>query len=185
MRSFAVRKKRALDKAFKAAEKEFRQLSPDQLAELAESPQADKRLLALVLMRKQIASGGDPREYFDLARRLVSDPDNNCRWQSLIVIAELIESEPDLAWDIVSKFGDSYDDDMRMAMAKILLEHLLDRDFDRYFSKTKEEIQNKRYRFIDTLESCSFGGREGTNYKKAHNFLKNAKRGLSESQWNG
>ena len=180
-----MKKKRALNKAWEAAEKEFRRLSPDQLAELAESPETDKRLLALVLMRKQIASGDDPREYFRVARRLVSDPDNNCRWQSLIVIAELIESEPGSVWDVVSQFGDSDDDDMRMAIAKILLEHLLDRDFDRYFAKVKEEIQNQRYRFIDTLENCSFDEMRGANYKKAQNFLKNAKRGLSRTQWSG
>lgn len=178
-----MRKKRALDKAWKAAEEEFRRFSEDQLAELAESSETDKRLLALALMRKQIASGDDPREYFPVARRLIADPDNNCRWQSLIVIAELIESEPDLVWDVVSQFGDFDDDDMRAAIATILLEHLLDRDFERYFAKVKEEIRNQRYRFIDTLDSCSFGEMKGA--KKMQNFLNKAKRGLSKSQWSG
>ena len=179
-----MRKNRALNRAWEAAKKEFRRFSLDQLAELAKSSEADQRLLVLALIRKQIASGDNPREYFTVARKLVSDPDNNCRWQSLIVIAELIESDPDSVWDIVNECGDSDDDDMRMAIAKILLEHLLDRDFERYFVKVQEEIQNRRYRFIDTLESCSFDGRKGANYRKAQNLLKNAKRGLSNSQWN-
>jgi len=166
-----VRKNRALNRAWEAAKKEFRRFSLDQLAELAKSSEADQRLLVLALIRKQIASGDNP-------------PDNNCRWQSLIVIAELIESDPDSVWDIVNECGDSDDDDMRMAIAKILLEHLLDRDFERYFVKVQEEIQNRRYRFIDTLENCSFDGRKGANYRKAQNLLKNAKRGLSNSQWN-
>ncbi len=180
-----MKKKKALKRAWEVAENEYRHLSLDQLTALAESPEGNKRLLALVLMRKQIASGDDPRECFALARRLVRDPDNNCRWQSLLVVQELIECERDLVWDVVSEFGDSEDDDMRGAIAAVLLEHLLDYDFERYFPKVQHEIRNKRHRFIDTLESCSFDGMGGPNYKKAQKYLRNAKRGLNRSQSGG
>lgn len=180
-----MKKKKALKRAWEAAQSEYRHLSVDQLAEMAESPEVGKRLLALALMNKQILEGGDPGQYFDIARRLVKDPDNNCRWQSLFVIADLIESEPDLVWDVICEFGDSDDDDMRTATATVLLEHLLDYDFERYFPKVQHQIRNKRYRFIDTLGSCSFDGMGGPNYKKAQRYLRNAKRGLSRIQWGG
>jgi len=180
-----MKKKTALDKAREAAQKEFRHLSVDQLGELAKFPDADKRLLALALMKKQIRLGDNPIYYFRLGRKLVSDSDNNCRWQSLIVIADLIEAKPDLVWEVVSEFGDSDDDDMRMAIATILLEHLLDHDFGRYFPKVQEEIRNKRYRFIDTLGNCAFDGMDGPNHKKAQSYLRNAKRGLNRNQWGG
>ena len=134
-------------------------------------------------MLKQIKEGDSPDDYFDLAQRIISVPDNNCRWQSLIVVSELIETQPDLVWKIVSQYGDSKDDDMRTAVAVILLEDLLDYDFEQYFPKVKKEIQRGRHRFIDTLSMCAFDNMSGLNYKKAQSFLKNAKRGLSEDEW--
>jgi len=185
IRGLAMKRKNALDKAWEAAEREFRHVSVDEMVELAKSSEAEKRLLALALMKKQIMLGGDPRDYFELARKLVKDNDNNCRWQSLFVIADLIEFESELVWEVICEFGDSPDDDMRSAIACVCLEHLLDYDFDRYFPKVKAEIRKKRYRFINTLEICSFDGMDGANYKKAQNYVRNAKRGLSETQWGG
>ncbi len=134
-------------------------------------------------MLKQIKEGDSPDDYFDLAQRIISDTDNNCRWVSLHVVSELIETQPDLVWKIVSQYGDSKDDDMRTAIAVILLEHLLDYDFDKYFPKVKKEIQRGRLRFIDTLSLCAFDNISGLNYKKAQSFLKNATRGLSKDKY--
>ncbi|MHC4862440.1 MAG: hypothetical protein ACYTEX_00035 [Planctomycetota bacterium] len=133
-------------------------------------------------MEKQIAEGDLPEAYFELARTVVGDPDNNCRWQSLNVIFEYIETQPELVWEVVSEHGDSKDSDMRTAIACVLLEHLLDYDFDTYFPKVRNEILQGRYRFIDTLQGCWFD-RMGLKYKKVQSFVKNAKRGLKREQW--
>jgi hypothetical protein len=90
-----------------------------------------------------------------------------------------------LVWEVISKFGDSDDEDMRMAIACVLLEHLLDYDFETYFAKVCELIHRGRYRFIDTLESCGFVKISEVQRKKVQSFLIKAKRGLSESQWGG
>jgi len=177
------KRKRVLDRFREAVKQEHKHFSIDELAEMIESNEANARLFALLLMRKQIEEGDLPDDYFKLARKAVKDTDNNCRWQSLIVVSESIETRPDLVWEVISEFGDSVDSDMRVAIAVVLLEHLLDYDFNKYFSRVRKEILQERYRFIDTLSMCSFDSRSGLNYKKAQSFLRNAKRGLSKDEW--
>lgn len=77
---------------------------------------------------------------------------------------------------------DSTDKDMRMAIATILLEHLFEYDFEHYFEKVREQIQNGRLRFIDTLEMCAFFDQDD-NERKVKSFLRNAKRGVDEGEW--
>ncbi|MCK4293905.1 MAG: hypothetical protein KAY65_11960 [Planctomycetes bacterium] len=175
--------KSPLNKASDRAERQRRCFSTDELSTLAASKESGDRLFALALMRKQIKQGDDPSDYFDLARSLVGDADNNCRWQALVLISELIDSTPENVWDVVAEHGDSQDADMRTAIACVLLEHLLDFDFETYFAKVRDEIHKGRYRLIDTLETCSFDRGDGLNYRKARSFVKNAKRGLSPSQY--
>jgi hypothetical protein len=176
-------KSKVMEKTCQKAAREFKHFSLKDLRELIRSPRPDNRLFSLLLMRKQIEEGINPLSYYSLAKSLVSDSDNNCRWQSLIVISEIIETQPKLVWGIVSKFGDSNEEDMRMAIACALLEHLIDYDFNTYFTKVRELIRKGRYKFIDTLESCSFFSISEVHRKKVQSFLTKAKRGLSKSQW--
>ena len=100
-------RKRALDRVWKVTKRQYKHFSRDELAVMIDSSVANTRLFALLLMLKQIKEGDLPEDYFDLAQRLISDPDNNCRWQSLFVVSELIETKPDLVWKIISEYGDS------------------------------------------------------------------------------
>lgn len=176
-------KKDRLHKTRIKAENEYKFYSVSELSEKITSQEANERLFALMIMQKQIKQGDSPKNYFELAKKLICDPDNNCRWQSLIVISELINSHPDLVWKIILKYGDSKDTDMRTAVSTLLLEHLLDFDFDKYFPKIRREILNGRQRFIDTLEGCWFDNGSGTHYKKVQSFVKKAKRGLNKEQF--
>lgn len=176
-------KKKILNKTRQKTAREFKHFSLRDLQKLVRSPRPDNRLFAILLMRKQIEEGIDPLSYYSLVKSLVPDSDNNCRWQSLIVISELIRTRPELVWEIVSKFGDSNDEDMRMAIACVLLEHLIDHDFDIYFTKVRELIRRGRYRFIDTLEFCSFVEISEVQRKSIKSFLIKSKRGLSKTQW--
>ncbi|MBN2137652.1 MAG: hypothetical protein JW720_07590 [Sedimentisphaerales bacterium] len=177
--------KNALKRASDRAEKQRKRFSADELAALAASKESGDRLFALALMRKQIKLGDNPSDYFDLAKSLVGDSDNNCRWQALIVISESVESAPQNVWNVVAEHGDSQNADMRTAIACVLLEHLLDFDFEVYFAKVRDEIHKGRHKFIDTLETCSFDRKAQLNYRKVQSFVKNAKRGLSSSQYTG
>lgn len=76
-------------------------------------------------MQWQIAVRGLRRTYFDLARSLIDDCHNTCRWQAMIVIGEYIETDPARVWPIVEHYGQSDDEDMRAAVATVLLEHAL------------------------------------------------------------
>ena len=112
---------------------------------------------------------------------MLRDSDGNCRWQAAIVIGESIEADPDAVWRIVLEHGDSQDQDMRSAMACVLLEHLLARDFERYFSLLRDEVAKGRRRFLDTLGICFFFGEDAANHKKrVGEYIRNATGGLPD-----
>jgi hypothetical protein len=107
---------------------------------------------------------------------MVSDPENNCRWQAAIVVGTNIESAPDEMWKVVRECGDSEDEDMRSAMATVLLEHLFELDFDRYFALVRGEVSSGRLRLLDTLDMCAFFDDE-VGKRKVDNYIRNARRG--------
>ena len=96
------------------------------------------------------------------------------------MIGESIHVDPEAVWDVVREFGDDPDNDMRMAVATCLLEHLLEHDFETYFPKVREEILNGRSRMIDTLSSSWVGEADSPNRRKVQAFVRNARRGRSE-----
>ena len=55
------------------------------------------------------------------------------RWQVIIRVAEFIDSDPEAVWAFAAKWGQSEDDDLRMAISKCVLEHLLEYHFDLFF----------------------------------------------------
>jgi hypothetical protein len=141
------------------------------------SPMAAERLRSLRLMRDQIAKGGPAADFLELARPLIEDSDNDVRWQAIIVIGESISSSPEKVWEIVLKYGVSPDDDMRDAVASVLLEHLLDRDFEGYFARLEERIRSKTDLLADTLGRCWFFGPNADNRQaRVKQLLERARR---------
>jgi hypothetical protein len=128
------------------------------LAEMAASSRVAERLRSLRIMREQIAAGTRPEDFLGLARSLIGDSDNDCRWQALIVVGEYIRSDPEAVWAVICEYGASDDDDMRDGVATVLLEHLLEYHFDAYFPRLKERIEAGSHLLADTLSSCwAFG----------------------------
>lgn len=112
-------------------------------------------------MREAIAGGQDPAAFLDLARKLIGDDDNDCRWQAAIVVSESIESNPEGVWEAICEFADSQDEDMRDAIATVLLEHLLEHHFERFFDRVKGKVEAGSPMFADTLRRCwAFGEAE-------------------------
>ena len=109
--------------------------------------------MSLLLMRKQIREKGLRTAYFDLARKMVEDTTNNCRWQALIVIGEFIETDPEAVWPVVCRYGVSEDDDMRAGVATVLLEHLLEHHQDSYAEEV-ERLSAESPLFADTRDRC-------------------------------
>jgi hypothetical protein len=92
------------------------------LTKLAQSKNSRDRLLALLLIREPLFV--QRPAHFELARSLVGDVDNNCRWQALCVIGEFLESHTEAVWEVIDENAANADDDMQTALFCVLLEHL-------------------------------------------------------------
>jgi hypothetical protein len=137
----------------------------EQLRQMASSPLPSERLQSLRLMRGQISKGRPAADFLELAKPLIEDSDNDVRWQATIVVGESISSNPEAVWEIVLKYGASPDEDMRVAVACVLLEHLLDKDFTTYFSRLSERLKSGSDLFADTLAGCWFSGPQAEERK--------------------
>lgn len=82
------------------------------------------------------------------------------RWQAIIEVANFIETHPDEVWDFVAEWGGHEQDDLRMAIATCLLEHLLEHHFEAIFPRVEKAARSNRL-FADTFCSCwKFGPSE-------------------------
>jgi uncharacterized protein DUF6869 len=75
-------------------------------------------------------------------------------------VAEFIETEPEPVWSFARRWACSTDEDVRMAIATSVLEHLLEYHFDTFISRIEEAARIDR-RFADTVSHCwKFGQTE-------------------------
>ncbi len=82
------------------------------------------------------------------------------RWQAIIAVAEFIESDPEAVWSFVLRWGCSEDEDLRMAIATCVLEHLLEHHFDHFISRVEDAARDDDA-FASTVQSCwKFGKSE-------------------------
>ena len=84
----------------------------------------------------------------------VPDP----RWQAIIEIGESIESDPEAVWRFVARWGRHEQEDLRMAVACCLLEHLLEHHFERLFPRV-QALAREDPLFAGTFHSCAKFGR--------------------------
>jgi len=132
---------------------------PDRYCKVAElermirSRSAPRRLLALLIMNVQSVARRKPKSYLRLARQMIEDSDNTCRWQALSVVAQFIEDRPDEVWEVVKEYGDHEDEDMRMGVACVVLEHLLEHHWSKHYRKAKR-LAARSPLFADTLDTC-------------------------------
>jgi len=174
--------KTAFQKVREQVDREFKHYSLEELTRLAESPVATDRFFAVEMMGKQ-TKDKLVEEYFQLCRKLAGDPESDIHWQAMIYLIDELEKKSEEIWEVIAELGDSSDEDIRTAVACVLLEDLLDFDYDTYFPKVKEAVRKGRYRFINTLSYCWFDDMSGPNYKKAQNFIRHAKRGINPEAW--
>lgn len=117
------------------------------------SPRASERLLALLIMRHQL-NNGRPEVYLAMARSAVSDRQNDCRWQALIVVSDFIPHRPEAVWRVAVQHAESRSPDLRMAVTVLLLEELLVFDFETYFSRIKKRIEAGSSNLRSMLPAC-------------------------------
>ena len=131
--------------------RETKRIPLAKLRAMTASANADRRLLAIMLMQKQ-TSHRKIEPYLTIGREMIEDADNDCRWQALILVGEYIQTKPKLVWETVKRYGISDDDDLRAGVACVLLEHLMEHH-PRYRPQAKR-ISSKSKQFADTLSTC-------------------------------
>jgi hypothetical protein len=99
-----------------------------------------------------------------LPGRPYSDGTRDKRWQAMIRIGDHIQSDPELIWPFVLQWGSYKDEDLRAAVATILLEHLLEHlleyHFDLIFPRVRTAAHSNSY-FAKTFQLCAkFGQAE-------------------------
>jgi hypothetical protein len=77
----------------------------------------------------------------------------DARWQAILEIGDLVETEPEAIWPFVSRWGRHPQEDLRMAIATCLLEHLLEHHFDQLFPRV-QELAKADALFADTFCRC-------------------------------
>jgi hypothetical protein len=139
----------------------------DRLENLLRDGTDEERIAGLKEMRDNI-SDGQPTRFFDIARRLVGSENNDVRWQSIIVIGEFIPcgQRNEEIWRLILDHC-GMDDDMKGALATVLLEHLLEYDSDRTLDRIRVELRTGNAQLPALLWRCS---RFGQSDAKWHEF---------------
>jgi len=89
-----------------------------------------------------------------------ADGESDPRWQAIIEVGQFIEDDPEPIWSFIRRWGGSDDEDLRMAVATCLLEHLLQHHFERFISRVEEAAHGSPL-FAYTVRSCwKFGQSE-------------------------
>lgn len=87
--------------------------------------------------------------------------DNAGRWSAAAELSEFVVEYPDLLWPLVVRQGSSEHEDLRMAIATCVLEHILEHHFDEYFPKLESAIRSGNAALKRTLARCwKFGDSE-------------------------
>ncbi len=82
------------------------------------------------------------------------------RWQALIAIGDFVETQAEAVWPFIVRWGVFPDEDLRTAVATLLLEHLLEYHFDEFILRVEEAAQSDPL-FGDTISRCwKFGQAE-------------------------
>jgi len=79
------------------------------------------------------------------------------RWQAIIAVAEFVETNPKELWEFTAKWGCHRSEDLRMAIATCILEHLLEHHFRVVFPKASA-LARSNANFAQTLRMCSLFG---------------------------
>ena len=84
------------------------------------------------------------------------------RWQAIIAIGEFIEKEPEPIWPFVLRWGSHEDEDLRAAVATLLLEHLLEYHFDLIFPRVEAAARSNPWFAKTTTQCWKFGQAKGS-----------------------
>jgi hypothetical protein len=157
-------------------------LSDDDIKQWLHSKECDKKLLALLTIRKRVENDFIPAPlYFDIAKQFLTDDDNDCKWQSFIIVGYFMETKPEECWEIITKLGDSNNEDTRAAVATVLLEHYFEKNpqlFDTRFREYTQVIKLGHKNLLETLSVCRSDWGGENNHIEVDRFLENQNCGV-------
>jgi hypothetical protein len=85
-----------------------------------------------------------------LPGEVAPDGEEDPRWQAIMLIEEFVEAEPEAILPFVLKWGSHEQEDLRTAIAVLLVEHLLEFHFDLVFPRI-EKASLESTLFADTF----------------------------------
>src|SRR5438477_10420334 len=88
------------------------------------------------------------------------DGEEDYRWQAIMRIEDHIPDQPEPVWAFTRKWGKHPQEDLRTAVAVLLLEHLLEHHFKLIYPRVVAEVRASK-RFTDTLRRCYWLGEAG------------------------
>jgi hypothetical protein len=101
-----------------------------------------------------------------------ADGEEDPRWQAIQEVGDFIPSHPLPVWRFAQKWGCHSSDDVRMAIATCLVEHLLEHHFDLLFPEVEAEALRSKY-FADMFRRCSkFGQAQACRNAKRFDQLR-------------
>jgi hypothetical protein len=132
---------------------------------------SDERIAALKEMR-DLVSRGKTAGLFELALRQVASEENDVRWQSLIVIGEFIPlgAHNERIWSLILEYC-GIDDDMQSALATVLLEHLLEHDFERTLDKIRGALEKSNPPLLDLVPRCGRFGESDSQWRRLQDLI--------------
>jgi hypothetical protein len=92
-----------------------------------------------------------------LPGRAAPEGQKDPRWQAIIVIGEFVKEEPEAIWPFVLRWGSHEDEDVRAAIATLLLEHLLEYHFDLIFPRVQVAARSNKWFGKTTTQCWKFG----------------------------
>jgi hypothetical protein len=112
-----------------------------------------------------------------LPGKAAPDGEDDPRWQGMIRIADFIQEEPDAVWAFILRWGCREDEDLRTALATVLLERLLACHFEAFFPEVATAVQSNIL-FADTFARCwKFGqSKEEVNARLFDDLRKSLRR---------
>ena len=88
----------------------------------------------------------------DWAEAFIDDENNECRWLAWELVRVATRNNPDRAWELVQRYSTHEDRDMRMAVACVVLEHLIDEHADVILPRVGARLSDPL--FLDTALNC-------------------------------
>ena len=126
----------------------------DSLRQLAGSADSQRRRLCIDYLWRGIIHRQNFAFLIEMCDRLIPDRSQYVRWQSLLLMGQFAETEPELIWPLTVKYGTVENKDIRIATACCVLEHILQHHFSKYFARVRRMIEGGNRRLGYTLSHC-------------------------------